>query len=189
MPPLTNKFTIAALYLALSAGFSASAQVYLTKAASIQFSASTPLEKIEGKNNSATVAYEPSTGKLMANVSIKAFTFESALMQEHFNENYLESDRLPIAKFAGQVDDPFAVNLSKNGIYTANCSGQLSIHGVTKEVKLRGTFSVKDGKVHLSGIFGVKLADYQIKIPGVVRTKIAEEAKVSVNAKLDPVKK
>ena len=165
------------------------AQVYMTKAASVQFSASTPLEKIEAKNSGSTIAYDARSGNLMANVSIKGFTFESALMQEHFNENYMESDRYPVASFKGKVDDPAALDLSKKGVYTVSCTGQLSMHGAAKDVKLKATFTVKDGKVSLTGTFPVRLSDYNIKVPGVVKGKIAEEAKVSVNANLEQTKK
>ena len=120
-------------------------------------------------------------------VLIKGFEFKKALMQEHFNENYLESDKFPKATFKGKIVNNSDVNYKKDGTYKVKTKGQLTIHGVTKEVEADGTIEVKGGKIVGTSTFNVNPEDYKISIPNLVRDKIAKQIKVTVKADYQPM--
>jgi len=165
------------------------AQKYFTREGKIDFSSDAKIEKIEAQNKTATSVYDAETGKMEFAVLIKAFQFEKALMQEHFNENYMESTKFPKATFKGTVSDFKAVNLSKDGTYPVKVKGQLTIHGVTKDVESEGKFMVKGGVVTAASTFDVALADYGIEIPSVVRDNIAKTVKINVQVDYKELKK
>lgn len=166
----------------------ATAQKFFTRDAKVQFNSDTPMEKIEAVNKSGTAVIDTQTGKMEWKVLIKNFIFEKALMQEHFNENYMESTKFPSATFKGAVADPASVNFGKDGVYKVKTKGTMEIHGVKKEVEIPGTITVKGGTVAVKSNFVVACADYNIQIPGVVREKIAKEINVAVDATLNPMK-
>lgn len=155
---------------------------YFTREGNIQFKSDAPMEKIEAKNNKVSSAIDSKTGKVEFSVLIKSFLFEKALMQEHFNENYMESDKFPKSTFAGNITNLKDINFTKDGTYKANVSGKLTIHGVTKDVATVGTIKVKGGVVNVTNTFKVKLADYGIEIPSVVKEKIAKDVDIIVNS-------
>jgi polyisoprenoid-binding protein YceI len=121
-------------------------------------------------------------------VLVKGFLFEKALMQEHFNENYLESSTFPKATFKGKLDNASAVNLDKDGTYKVNVTGTLTMHGVTKPVNTPATFTVKGGKLSAAVNLSVLLADYNIAIPSLVGDKVSKTANISIAANLNPMK-
>lgn len=162
-------------------------QKYMTKNGHIRFFSSTPMEDIEAHNRQVNAALDASTGDFVFKVLIKSFEFEKALMQEHFNENYLESHKFPNASFQGKISNLSAMDFSKDGTYNADIEGKLTIHGVTKDISEKGTFTVKDGVVQGFSKFFVKVADYEIKIPGAVVNNIAESIEVSVDVKLEGI--
>jgi polyisoprenoid-binding protein YceI len=102
-------------------------------------------------------------------------------MQEHFNENYIESHKFPKSTFKGNIENIKAVNLQQDGLYKVKIAGQLTIHGVTKPVNAEGTLEVKDGKIGAKSVFEVKPEDYAIEIPLLVRNHIAKIIQVKVN--------
>jgi polyisoprenoid-binding protein YceI len=110
-------------------------------------------------------------------------------MQEHFNEKYVESDKFPKAQFKGSFTSEKAIDLSKDGEYNVTVKGTMSLHGVDKPVETKGTFTVKGGKLSGKAEFNLKLADYGIVIPGVVKDNIAEVVKVTVDAQYEPYTK
>jgi len=173
----------AAVLVFASAG---TAQKLFTRNARIQFDSDTPLEKIQAINKSGTGGLDTETGQMEWKVLIKGFVFEKALMQEHFNENYLESDKFPSATFKGELVNLKVLNFAKNGIYSAHAKGKMTIHGVTKDIELPGTLLVGNGNVQIASNFKLLCADYDISIPGVVRDKIAREISVKVDALLEP---
>lgn len=160
------------------------AQKYFSKTGKIHFLSQAPLEKIEANNTSASVVIDAATGAMEWAVLIKGFQFEKALMQDHFNENYLESHKFPKAVFKGTITNWKDVNPAKDGEYTLQVSGQMTLHGVTKPFAGSGKLKVKSGALSLSSSFTLVVADYQIEIPKVVRENIAREVKVSVSADL-----
>jgi polyisoprenoid-binding protein YceI len=162
------------------------AQKYFTRDARVYFDATSKNspERVEATNKSGTLVMDMATGKLEASVLMKGFLFEKALMQEHFNENYVESTKFPKATFKGKIDDPSKLNLAKDGTYTVPISGDLTLHGVTKAVKTTATFVVKGGSIAASAAFMALLADYGISIPSLVADKLGKEAKVSISGSL-----
>ena len=167
-----------------------SAQKYFTRNAKVYFDATNKNspERVDATSNAGTLVLDMAGGRIESAVLIKGFLFEKALMQEHFNENYMESGKFPKASFKGKMDDVSKLNLSKDGTYTVNLSGDLSIHGITKQVSTPAVFTVKNGKISSKAAFMVSLADYDIEIPSVVSDKLAKQAKVEITAELEVMK-
>jgi polyisoprenoid-binding protein YceI len=143
------------------------------------------LETIEGKNKAVGCLLDSKTGTIDFIVQIKSFVFDKKLMQEHFNENYMESDKFPKASFKGQIINLSAIQFSKDGEYKTDVKGKLTIHGVTKDVTFSGKIIVRSGKLLIASSFSVLLADYNISIPGAVKDKVAKEVKINVQVSLD----
>ena len=161
------------------------AQKYITKNGKIDFYSDAPMEKVEGKNNQVKAALDATTGDIVFQVLITSFEFKQALLQEHFNENYMESSKFPNSTFKGKVSNLKDINFSKNGKYTAVIEGDLLIHGITKKVKQSGTLEVKDGKIIAYAKFNLTIKDYNISIPSAVAGKIAEQVQVTVDTSMD----
>ena len=163
-------------------------QNYITKTGHIKFYSDTPVETIEANNHAVNSALNPNSGDFVFKVLIKSFVFEKALMQEHFNENYMDSDEYPNSTFKGKITNISDIDFSKDGNYDANIKGDLTIHGVTKPVEEKGTFAVKNGKIRGKSVFKVLLEDYKIKVPGAVKKQISESIEVTVDVMLEEVK-
>jgi polyisoprenoid-binding protein YceI len=161
--------------------FSLHAQKYFTKTANVSFNASSPLEPIEGTTRTATTVIDAATGNLEFAALVKSFLFPQALMQEHFNENYMESSKFPKATFKGKIDNIKEVNFAKDGSYKAKVSGILEMHGVSKPVNTTADIVVKGGKIKATTNFSITIADYNIAVPSAVKDKIAKVAKISVS--------
>jgi uncharacterized protein YdeI (BOF family) len=163
---------------------------FLTKNGKIHFDCTTPSspESIDGTNDKATSIIDAGTGAIEFALLMKAFHFEKALMEEHFNENYVESDKFPKASFKGTVTNMSSVTLSKDGTYQVTVKGQMTIHGVTKEVSAPGTLTVKGGAITgAKSEFKITLADFDVTIPSVVKDKVASQAKITVDLNYQPV--
>jgi hypothetical protein len=154
---------------------------YMTRTGHVEFHSSTPIEDIHADNDKVVSVWDAGTGALEISMLIKAFTFKKALMQEHFNENYMESGKFPKSNFKGSIEGATAAQLAMAGTYPVTVEGQITIHGVEKPVKAEGTITV-DGKggIRAESRFQVKPADHDIKIPGTVRDNIAESILVTV---------
>lgn len=162
-------------------------QKYFSKTGKISFYSDAPMEKIEAHNSTASTVLDISTGNVEWAVLIQGFKFEKALMQEHFNENYMESTTYPKAKFKGKIDNLADVNFKKDGDYNVNVSGQLEMHGVTKPVNATGVITVKGGNISAKSKFSVAVADYGIQIPKVVAENIAKNVDINVHADYQPM--
>ena len=169
----------------LTVTFTVNAQKFLTKNGNIRFFSDAPLEKIEAGNRQVNAALDVATGDFIFKVLMKSFEFEKALMQEHFNENYVESDKFPNATLLAKITNIKEVNLSKDAVYPVNVEGKLTIHGVTKAVKETGTLEVKQGKIIGKSKFRILLPDYKIDIPGAVMKNISKTVEISVEVTLD----
>jgi hypothetical protein len=175
----------ALLLIGLIGSFNVQAQKYITKNGNIRFYSETPMETIQAVNDQVNAALDIQTGDIVFKILIKSFQFEKALMQEHFNENYLESDKFPNSIFQGKITNLTGIDFSKEGTYEAIIEGDMTMHGVTKKISEKGTFTVKPGdKIHGTSKFIVKVADYKIKIPGTVINNIAETIEVTVDIEL-----
>lgn len=161
------------------------AQRLYTKNGFISFFSSTKLEDIKADNNQVLCVLNTQTGELQFSLLNKGFHFPKALMEEHFNENYIESNKFPKSTFKGTVNDIAKTNFTKDGTYPITVKGDLQIHGVTKPVTATGNITVAAGKVTATSKFSVKLADYNISIPGTVRSNISETVEVTVKCTLD----
>jgi polyisoprenoid-binding protein YceI len=162
----------------------ANAQVYKTSTGKITFHSHTSVEDIDAVNNTVAAAMSAASGAVEFSVSINSFQFKKALMQKHFQENYLESSKFPKSTFKGLLVDKSAVNFAKDGSYTVSVKGKLTIHGVEKEVTIPGKIDIKGKKATLIADFKVKPKDYNIKIPAANASQISEEIEVSVNCEL-----
>jgi hypothetical protein len=166
---------------------SANAQKYMTKNGYIGFYSHTPMEDIKGDNNQVAGVLDISTGEMVFQALIKSFHFDRALMEEHFNENYMESEKFPKSMFKGKITNLTAVSFSKNGTYEVTVEGDLTIHDVTKKISTKGTIEVVTGGINASSKFNIVPEDYKISIPGVVRDKINKDLEVTVTMKYAPV--
>ncbi|MFH1120262.1 MAG: YceI family protein [Bacteroidota bacterium] len=165
------------------------AQKYITKTGHIRFFSGTPVEDIEAHNRQVNCALDQQTGDFVFKILMKSFQFEKALMQEHFNENYVESDKYPNASFNGKVQNIQGIDFSKNGVYKTTVEGDLTIKGVTKRVTEKGSFEIKDGKVNGKSTFNVLLSDYDIKIPNTVANNISKTIQIDVEVNLEKLAK
>lgn len=163
-------------------------QKYLTQSATIRFFSSTPMEDIEAVNNQVSTAINAENGEMVFSMLMTAFTFEKALMQEHFNEKYVESPQFPKAKFKGSIADFGKLKLTETPT-EVTVTGDMTIHGVTKSVTIIGTLAKKGDKIVAVSKFMIVPEDYGIKIPGAVRENIAKEIEVTVNATYDLINK
>lgn len=169
---------------ALSFVFFAGAQsLYKGKESSITFFSETPIENISAVNKNVVLAFKPSSGDLQVLAFNIGFTFEKPLMQEHFHENYMETEKFPQSKFVGKITE--TVDLQKDGETPVTASGKLTIHGVTKDVQMKGTIKVKNGKATMESKFPIKVADYGIKVPSLVVKNIAEIVDVTIATTLE----
>ena len=167
--------------------FSVDAQKYMTKNGYIGFFSHTQMEDIKGDNNQVAGVLDISTGDMVFQALIKSFHFDRALMEEHFNENYMESDKIPKATFKGKITNLAAVSFSKNGKYEVTVEGDLTIHDVTNKISTKGTIEVVTGGINASSKFNIVPEDYKISIPGVVREKINKNLEITVEMKFAPV--
>lgn len=165
----------------------ASAQKYMTRTGKVSFFSSTKIENIEAFNNESSAVLDSKTGDMVFAIPIKSFKFEKALMQEHFNENYMESSKFPKSDFKGKIDNLSAVNFKKDGTYNVTVSGNLTMHGVTKAVKTTGTIKIAGATVTLNSKFNVAPADYGIKVPSMAADKIAKSIEVTVASVLKQI--
>ena len=165
--------------------FQSHAQKYLTKNGFIRFYSDAPIEKIEANNRQVNAVLDASTGDFVFRVLMKSFVFEKALMQEHFNENYVESDQYPNSTFIGKINNLKEINLSKEGIYPATVQGKLTIHNVTHDITVAGTVEVKKDALAAKAKFTVAVGDYNISIPNTLVNNISKTIEITVDVFLD----
>lgn len=168
--------------------FSVSAQskYFTTKTGQTFFDAGTGLEDIKATNNHTVSIIEPSTGKIEFSIGIKEFKFKRQLMEDHFNENYMETEKYPKSIFKGSISNLENINFTKDGTYTAIVKGTLEIHGVKRNIETSGTIKVSGITVNAIASFEVKLEDYKIDVPTIVGIKISDKAKIKVNCNYTP---
>jgi hypothetical protein len=163
-----------------------SAQKHYTKNGSISFFSKTSLENISADNNQVLCILDTQTGEIQFSLLVKSFHFSKALMEEHFNEDYMESDKFPRATFKGNITDISRISsFTVDGMYTVPVEGNMTIHGVTKKVTITGTLTINGGKITASSKFFVKISDYNINIPTLVKDNIAESIEITVSSRLD----
>ena len=162
------------------------AQKMITRSGEIKFEATMPgaLEDIAATNNSVSCILDLSTGDFVALALVKAFKFKAPLMEEHFNENYIESSKFPKATFKGKILN-FDANKLSTAKTTFDLEGDLTMHGITKQIKTKISLAKNAEKINVLSNFSVKLKDYKIDIPSVVKNKITENANIKINFVLE----
>ncbi len=158
-------------------GFQSKAQLFMTTTGEVSFFSKTPMEDIDAVNKSVSSIINTATNEVAVQMRITNFVFPNKLMQEHFNENYLESEKFPSATFKGKIKE--SVDLTVPGTYAISSSGSATIHGVTRPIELKGTIVSTGTSLALTCQFEVRLEDYKVRIPKIVFAKIAEVIKVS----------
>ena len=175
-------FFIAILFVFQSCISSVFAQRYTLEDSKVQFFSSALVEDIEATNKDCKGVIDTQTNAFTFRIPIKSFIFPSSLMQQHFNENYMESEKYPNATFKGNIEGEY--NLQKDGIYEVVAVGDLEIHGKTQARKIPSQIIVTHGKASIKSTFDVKLEDHDIEIPSIMFQKIAEVIKVDIYSDL-----
>lgn len=182
-----KKITILIILLSVLT-FQSFSQRYLTRNGYVRFFSATPVENIEAYNNQATCIVDTQTGEVVSKMLMKSFVFDKALMQEHFNENYVESDKYPQAALKATIKNLQEIDAQKPEKQNVILDGELTIHGVSKKMEIAGTIEKSDGQWIAQSTFIVKPSDFNIKIPKVVEKNIAGEIEVTLKFKLEPMK-
>ncbi len=163
----------------------AGAQKLYTKNGMVSFFSSTKIEDIKADNNQVLCVLNTQNGELQFSILNKSFHFPKALMEQHFNDDYIESGKYPKSTFKGTLADISKINFTTDGTYPVTVNGTLAIHGVSKTISTTGSIVVKAGKATATSKFKIKPADYKITIPGSVKNSIAEALEITVNCVLD----
>jgi hypothetical protein len=182
-------FHIFIFLLFSSVNIAFSQKMFYTHEGFISFYSKAPLEDIEAKNNNVSSVINVETGEIKFKVMIHLFQFPNSTMQEHFNENYMETEKYPTAEFSGRIMDFANVDLKKDGTFNVTITGDLTIHGKTRKVTHKGTITRSGNNITADSKFRIKVADYDIKIPTLVIKNIAEEVDVTVKMNYKPTMK
>ncbi len=169
------------LFTALIIGSTMFSQKMITRSGEIKFDATVPgaMDEVIGTNKTVSAIFDKSSTELVVLALVKSFKFKSALMEEHFNENYMESDKLPKASFNGKI-----LNYNgKAGSY--DVEGDLTIHGFINKVKTKMAVAYSSEKLMISGAFNIKLSDYDIDVPALAKKTLSETAKISIKLVLE----
>jgi hypothetical protein len=177
-----NKY-ILFIIIILLANITKGQPIFLTRTGTATFVSNAPLEIIKAESKEVHGAIDLTKRTFVFTIDNKSFKgFNSALQQEHFYENYMETQNFPSSSFKGKIIEDIDLNSSQ--LQTIRAKGMLDIHGVAQERIIKGTVSIVEGKIQLGADFTILLEDHQIKIPKVVNQKIAERIDVSVTAEL-----
>jgi len=160
-------------------------QLYQTSNGKIFFRSDAPLEIIKASSEEMIGLLDVDKKNFSLKVNMHSFQgFNSPLQKEHFNENYMESDKYPVASFTGKIIED--VDLLVDGDYEVRTKGTLTIHNVPQERIIKADVTVKQKTITVHSNFSVLLSDHNIPIPKVVYQKLANEIKVEVNATFEP---
>lgn len=176
------------------------AQIYQSTSSTTTFYSYTPMENIDATSDKGNFLLRTTDNMVSAQVEIKSFHFKNGLMEEHFNENYMETDKegpkdasgkptYPnrYAKFKGKINE--TIDYKKDGVYPITMTGKFMCHGVEKDRTIKGTLTIKGGVMKVDAKFDVPLKDHNITVPEAVGTKIAETIQVTISADLAERKK
>jgi len=183
-----KKIIITGFLLAAAVG-SAYAQVYKTGTGNIKFISKTAIEEFSANNDQVTAAFSTKTNAIAFRVPVNAFQFKSALMQKHFQENYMQTAEFPFSTYSGKIEDVAAAqsasaNFTKNGTYEVVTKGTHEMHGVKKEITIPGKIIVADGVITLTASMSVLCSDYGINIPAASKKSVSDNIDISINCPL-----
>lgn len=177
------KFILSILLCCCVQSYISAQEIYATKAGRVSFFSAAPLENIRAVNNQVDSKLA-TNGQMTFMLAIKGFRFENATMQEHFNENYMESTKYPKAIFFGSIANINDVKFGTDGTYATTVTGDMEIHGIKKRITATGSIDIKGGKAVIKSKFKILLADYNIK-GAWIGEKIAREIEVTVDCKYE----
>ena len=179
-----KRILLSFLILALSISAIQAQKLYATKKGQLKFNATGGVEAIAAVNNQVDSKMVDKTGQIVFSVLIKGFKFDNQLMEDHFNENYLESTKFPKADFKGFILNAASIDFSKDGKHAVTAEGTLTIHNVAQKVSVPGTLTIADGKATVVATFKIKIKDYGVT--GLyIGDKIAPDAEIVLNCKYD----
>ncbi len=168
---------------------SVNAQVFNTSTGNVNFVSKTKFEEFSATNSQVSAAISADKGVIQFKVPVNSFQFEKALMQTHFQENYMESATFPTSTFKGKIKDLTSVKFNKDGVYDVVTDGSFEMHGVTKEISVPGKITVKGSSLKLNADFTILCSDYEIKIPKNNVSSVSNSINISVDCSLSPKKK
>jgi len=180
------KILLSLLFILISLPFLSKAQsgnALTSKSFKISFYSKTPVEDINAESKVVSSVLIKNSKTIVFQVNVRSFKFPLSLMEDHFNESYMESEKYPIAKFKGTLLD--SVDFSKDGVYPVRAQGVLTMHGVDKPREIKGFITIKNGLVKLNSEFNVPCADHKIEIPKIVFAKVSEVIRVTVEGFYD----
>jgi YceI-like domain len=161
-------------------------QIYMADSCRVAFFSAASIEDISAENTTPILVMSTTKGDIQISISNEGFIFKKKLMQEHFNEDYMESDKYPKTIFKGKVNEQ--VDYAKDGVSKVTVTGDMDMHGVKKTITIPGTITIKNGVIFLFAKFDARLADYNIKIPTMLGKNIAEEVAITLTATMKPSK-
>jgi hypothetical protein len=169
------------LFLTICFSHSVVAQGYFTRSGIVSFFSDAPMEKIQSSNQQVNCRLDPETGTLDFAMLIQAFQFERELMHKHFNEDYLESRKYPTASFEGEILNIGRIDFSTDGKHQVLVRGTLRLHGQAKDINEKGSLIIENGLIRALAKFSINLEDFQIKVPVILKDKIARTIQVEVD--------
>jgi polyisoprenoid-binding protein YceI len=161
---------------------------FYTRTGNVAFICKGSLGKVEGTNSTTLAVLDSKSGAMEFVLQVKSFSFQKQLMQQHFNEEYVESDKFPEAEFKGSITNNSEINYTQQGSYVCRAKGKLTIHGVTKDIDVPATIKITDGKINAISTFTILLSDYDIKIPSLVKDQVSNVVTITVNCDLELLK-
>jgi len=161
--------------------------VFIADSGDVTFYSYAILEDIKATSKSVNSLLNTVNNEIAFMIPMRSFKFAKALMQEHFNEKYIESDKYPQALYKGKVNEQ--LDYTKPGKYDVTTKGTLTIHGVEKEINEKGELNIQEGSIILYTRFFVALQDYKITKPSIMFNNIADTIEVKLNAYYHPFKK
>lgn len=160
---------------------------YIDRAGKASFFSSAPLENIEAHSEQVVSILDVKSGEVVASMLMRSFNFRKALMEEHFNENYVESHKYPKAVFKGKITNLADFNAGKEGKHMFNIEGDITLHGVTRPLQVKAEATVVQGKIQAKATFPLRVADFKIEVPRLVTNNIAEVVEVKVSFNYQPM--
>jgi polyisoprenoid-binding protein YceI len=184
---MKNLAVIFTFILGSSFGNFAIGQIYMADSCRVSFFSETAMENIDAVNTISKPVMSTATGDIQISITNQEFIFKSHLMQEHFNEDYMESDKYPHTVFKGKVNEK--ADYTKDGANTVTVTGVMDMHGVQKTITIPGTITIQNGIILLYSKFDVMMADYNIKVPkAILGSNLSDHVAVTLNATMKPYK-
>jgi hypothetical protein len=178
---MKKAFGILVLLFLFCGSLKAAPGLYAADSGVVTFRSEAPQELISATSRSLHGLIDTDKRTFAFRIPMRSFKgFNSGLQREHFNENYVESEKFPEATFRGKIIEQ--IDFTKDGKYTVRAKGIMSIHGIEQERIIKSDVTIQNGKIHVESKFFVLITDHDIKVPKVVHDKVASEIEVVMNA-------